>query len=433
MKLKVLMILAAVALALTGIGADEQKQETAAPAVAKGPVLTDLYDSIKPSEIPDNPIKLIGADWMLVTAGNQDKFNSMTASWGGYGVWDKPVTFILVHSDRYTYQFLEKEEYYTLSFYDPAKYRDVLLKIFGRKSGRDTDKVKESGFTPIFTNPGIAYAEARMIIVCKKKFSAFTGAENKSHKLFFGEIVSVWVKKLATAATAALPQQGKIGDNIKFTPIEHASVVIQTKENTIFVDPVGELSRYARFPKPDIILTTHSHADHFNPAVTDALKGKDTVCVGPKDVTDNLGYGQPLKNGAETTVKGVRIEAIPAYNTTADRMEFHPKGRDNGYVLNMNGKRIYISGDTEDIKEMRQLRNIDSAFLCMNLPYSMTEEQAASAVLEMKPKEVIPYHYSGRNGMSDPKKFKRLVSEKNKDINVLLMDWYGESLAVGKE
>ncbi len=431
MKMKVLLILAAAMLALTGIGAEEQKKEVAALAAGKGPLLEDLYVNLKPSEIPDNPIKLIGADWMLITAGNQDKFNSMTASWGGYGVWDKPVAFILVHSDRYTYQFLEKEEYYTLSFYDPVKYRDVLLKIFGRKSGRDTDKVKESGFTPIFTNPGMAYAEARMIIVCKKKFSAFTGVENKSHKVYFGEIVSVWVKKPAAAA-AALPQ-GKIGDDIKFTPIEHASVVIQSKENTIFVDPVGDPSRYAVFPKPDIILTTHSHADHFNPAVINALKGKDTVCVGSKDVIDNLGYGYPLKNGAETTVNGVRIEAIPAYNTTADRMDFHPKGRGNGYVLNMKKKRIYISGDTEDIPEMRQLRNIDSAFVCMNLPYSMTEEQAASAVLEMKPKEVIPYHYSGRIGMSDPKKFKRLVAEKNKDVNVLLMDWYGESLAIGKE
>ena len=119
---------------------------------------------------------------------------------------------------------MSEEEYYTLSFYDPVKYRDVLLKIFGRKSGRDTDKVKESGFTPIFTNPGMAYTEARMIIVCKKEFSVFTGVENKSHKLYFGESVSVWVKKPAVAA-----QQGKIGDDIKVTPIEHATMVIQNK------------------------------------------------------------------------------------------------------------------------------------------------------------------------------------------------------------
>ena len=258
MKLKALLTLASAVLVFACMGADKQKQEPAAPIIGKGPLLTALYKSIKPSEIPDNPINLIGGDWMLITSGSREKFNSMTASWGGYGVWDKPVAFILVHSDRYTYQFLEKEEYYTLSFYDPVKYRDVLLKIFGRKSGRDTDKVKESGFTPIFTNPGMAYAEANMIIVCKKKFSTFTGAENRSHKLYFGEIVSVWVKKPTTA-------QGKIGDDIMFTPIEHATTVIQTKESTIYVDPVGDVSRFAQFPKPDIILTTHLHPDHFDP------------------------------------------------------------------------------------------------------------------------------------------------------------------------
>jgi flavin reductase (DIM6/NTAB) family NADH-FMN oxidoreductase RutF len=110
-------------------------------------------------------------------------------------MWKKPVAFILVNPTRYTFQFLEKEDYFTLSFYDPAKYRNVLKTTFGSKSGRDIDKVKESGFTPILTNPGIAYAEARMIIVCKKSFSTNTDPEGKSHKLYFGEILSVWVKK----------------------------------------------------------------------------------------------------------------------------------------------------------------------------------------------------------------------------------------------
>ena len=164
------------------------------PAPAKAPVLADLYKSIAPKELGENPIRLIGDDWMLITAGTPEKFNSMTASWGGYGMWKKPVAFILVNPARYTFQFLEKEEYCTLSFFDPAKYRNTLATTFGRKSGRDIDKVKESGFTPLQTNPGIAYAEARMIIVCKKTFSTNTDAEGKSHKLYFGEIQSVWVR-----------------------------------------------------------------------------------------------------------------------------------------------------------------------------------------------------------------------------------------------
>lgn len=416
MKLKSLSILSSLILVFACLGADENKQKAPAPTVSKGPVLTELYKSIKPSEIPDNPINLIGADWMLITSGSQEKYNSMTASWGGYGMWKNPVAFILVHSDRYTYQFLEKEEYYTLSFYDPAKYRDVLLKIFGRKSGRDTDKVKESGFTPIFTNPGMAYAEAHMIIICKKKFSTFTGTENKSHKLYFGDIVSVWVRKSAIS-------QEKIGDEITFTPVEHATMVVRNKENTIYVDPVGDAAKFAQFPKPDTILITHLHGDHFNPTLIAALKTNDTVIVGPKNVIEQLGYGTPLKNGEEMTVNGVKIEAIPAYNTTSDRMEYHPKGRDNGYVLNMNRKRIYISGDTEDTKEMRQLRDIDMAFVSVNQPYTMTVEQAASAVLEMKPKAVAPYHFRSKNGISDMNEFKRLV-EKNKDIKIQILDWY---------
>jgi len=168
-----------------------------APARAPftGPGLTDLYRSIPARDLAENPIRLLGDDWMIITAGTPEKFNSMTAGWGGLGIWKKPVAFILVNPSRYTFQFLEKEEHFTLSFYDPAKHRGVLENVFGGKSGRDTDKVKESGFTPLMTNPGIAYAEARMIIVCKKVFSADTDPEGKSHKLFFGEILSVWVRK----------------------------------------------------------------------------------------------------------------------------------------------------------------------------------------------------------------------------------------------
>jgi flavin reductase (DIM6/NTAB) family NADH-FMN oxidoreductase RutF len=169
----------------------------AAPARAPftGPGLTDLYRSIPARDLAENPIRLLGDDWMIITAGTPEKFNSMTAGWGGLGIWKKPVAFILVNPSRYTFQFLEKEEHFTLSFYDPAKYRGVLENVFGGKSGRDTDKVKESGFTPLLTSPGIAYAEARTIIVCKKVFSTNTDPEGKSHKLFFGEILSVWVRK----------------------------------------------------------------------------------------------------------------------------------------------------------------------------------------------------------------------------------------------
>lgn len=123
----------------------------------------------------------------------------------------------------------------------------------------------------------------------------------------------------------------------------------------------------------------------------------------------------------------VAIEAIPMYNLRKEALKFHEKGRGNGYILTLGGERVYISGDTEDIPEMRNLENIDIAFVCMNLPYTMTVESAASAVLDFKPKKVYPYHYRGTEGLSDVGKFKTLVNEGDSSIDVIQLDWYPKS------
>jgi L-ascorbate metabolism protein UlaG (beta-lactamase superfamily) len=128
-----------------------------------------------------------------------------------------------------------------------------------------------------------------------------------------------------------------------------------------------------------------------------------------------------LTNGETKTVAGITITGVPMYNTTAARMSYHSKGRGNGYVVAFGDKRVYLSGDTEDIPEMRALKNIDVAFVCMNLPYTMTVDQAASAVREFKPKIVYPYH--SRN--SDVEKFKTLVGT-DAGVEVRLRDWYGQ-------
>ena len=112
------------------------------------------------------------------------------------------------------------------------------------------------------------------------------------------------------------------------------------------------------------------------------------------------------------------------YNLREEALKFHPKGRGNGYVLNMAGERVYISGDTEDIPEMRSLKDIDKAFVCMNLPYTMTVQSAADAVLEFKPETVYPYHYRGSDSISDVNLFKKIVNEGNDSIEVLLLEWY---------
>lgn len=217
--------------------------------------------------------------------------------------------------------------------------------------------------------------------------------------------------------------QGATDDSIEFTPIQHATFVIQSTQATIFVDPVGEPSAFETFGAPDIILITDIHRDHLDAKVVRALAKEETVVIGPKAVIDQLEKGEVLANGGTKAAGKITIEAIPMYNLTEGRLKFHEKGRGNGYVVTIDGKRVYISGDTEDIPEMRALENIDYAFVCMNLPYTMTVEQAASAVLEMEPKVVIPYHYRGTDGFSDVEHFKKLVS-KNKAIEVRLLKWY---------
>jgi len=217
-----------------------------------------------------------------------------------------------------------------------------------------------------------------------------------------------------------LPIPALAADVFTLTPISHASFVLQAADKTVYVDPVGEASAYAGLAPPDLILITHIHKDHLAPELVASLRTDNTEVVGPPTVIEQLGCGTVLKNGETLSAAGLTIEAIPAYNTTPERLAFHPQGRDNGYVLSRDGQRLYISGDTEDIPEMRALKDIDIALVCMNLPYTMTIEQAASAVNEFKPKVVIPYHYRGKPEMSDIDAFAKMV--KNSEVRKL--KWY---------
>lgn len=240
----------------------------------------------------------------------------------------------------------------------------------------------------------------------------------------------VWAAGLgATTAPAAdnklsgdsIPTQN--GDLI-IHPVNHATFVLSWNGKTIYVDPVGGAKRFEGLPRPDLILVTDIHGDHLHPETLAAVAGDKAKIVVPAAVAAKLpGNLRPLTtvlaNGQTKSILDISIEAIPMYNLTGDRLKFHDKGRGNGYVLTLGGKRVYLSGDTEDIPEMRALKNIDMAFVCMNLPYTMTVDQAASAVREFKPKIVYPYHYRG----SDTEKFKKLVGETS-GIEVRLRDWY---------
>ena len=216
------------------------------------------------------------------------------------------------------------------------------------------------------------------------------------------------------------------GGEVVVRPVSHASFVMETPSGVIYCDPVGEAAQYEDMPAPDLILITHEHGDHYNAETLAALVGSSTQLVTNPAVFDKLPDGlkaraTALANGEKAMVIGVDIDAVPAYNTTEERKQYHPEGRDNGYVLHIDGLTLYVAGDTEDTREMRALTDIDVAFVPMNLPYTMTEEQAADGVAAFAPKVVYPYHYRD----SDPEKFAQLLSDKGAETEVAMGPWYG--------
>jgi L-ascorbate metabolism protein UlaG (beta-lactamase superfamily) len=219
-------------------------------------------------------------------------------------------------------------------------------------------------------------------------------------------------RQTQTFATSAGP--------IKITPIYHASVLLQAGGNNIYIDPVRP-GNFDGLPSADLILITHAHGDHLDPVTIDKLSKMGTEILAPAAVVATLKTAHVMANGQSTTWRKWKIEAVPMYNIKrgpAPGKLYHPKGWGNGYVLTYGGKRFYFSGDTEDIPEMRALKNIDVAFICMNLPYTMTPQEAAEAVKAFHPKVAIPYHYRGSN----IELFKQDLA--GTGIDVRLLNWY---------
>jgi L-ascorbate metabolism protein UlaG (beta-lactamase superfamily) len=185
--------------------------------------------------------------------------------------------------------------------------------------------------------------------------------------------------------------------DVKITFIGHASLIFQFGGHTIHIDPFGQLADYAQLPKADLVLITHDHFDHLDTDALAKIRTDHTAVVLTAACAPKVPGGIVMKNGDVRTVQGIKIEAVPAYNLVHLRdgkNPFHPKGVGNGYILSFGDKRIYVAGDTENTPEMKQLSNIDIAFLPMNLPYTMTPEMVADAALAFKPKVLYPYHFS---------------------------------------
>ena len=191
----------------------------------------------------------------------------------------------------------------------------------------------------------------------------------------------------------------KNGSPVAICLIKHGTLEIEYDGVKIHVDPVGEYGKHTdyatEFPKADVILVTHEHPDHLEDATIKTLEKEGTILILNKTSADKIGRGEIIANGQSRELpKGILLDAVPAYNTTPGREMFHPKGNGNGYVLTIDGLRIYIAGDTEDVPEMANLKDIDVAFLPVNQPYTMTVEQCVNAANMFKPKVLIPYHFS---------------------------------------
>lgn len=217
--------------------------------------------------------------------------------------------------------------------------------------------------------------------------------------------------------------------NLYIHPIYHATMALRYGNLTIYVDPHHGAEGFKGLPAPDLILITDIHRDHFDFSTLHDLDLSKATIVCPVQVSmqmpkDWIEKVHEINNGETWEYKKIKIEAIPMYNLPEEPTSMHTKGRGNGYLLTIGGKRVYISGDTEDIPEMRKLKEIDLAFVCMNLPYTMSVEQAVAGVLAFEPKVVYPYHYRGKDGYSNVDRFKDLVHDQNQSIEVRLRDWY---------
>lgn len=210
--------------------------------------------------------------------------------------------------------------------------------------------------------------------------------------------------------------------NIDITFIGHASLMITFNGKVIHVDPFSKMADYSEFKKADLILITHHHRDHLDPSALKLISKTGTKIVASQKCAKELKNPIIMNNGDVKSVEGFKIEAVPAYNIVHKRKSgeaYHVKGEGNGYVISISDKRIYIAGDTENIPEMKELKNIDIAFLPMNLPYTMTPEMTANAALMFRPKILYPYHY----GKTDRNILVNLL-KKEKGIEVRLAEFY---------
>lgn len=247
----------------------------------------------------------------------------------------------------------------------------------------------------------------------------------------------------AGAQTMAYPSDiitTRSGGDLKIVFFGHGSIAFEYDGKHIYVDPVSDFADYSTLPKADLVLVGHEHGDHLDPKAIDALSTDETFIIGNGTAIEALGRGTVLEHGEPTQIRKMNmkdaynsyegaeapgimiceaVEAVPAYNTSPDKLNFHPKARlHNGYLLTFGGTTVYVAGDTEDTPDMLALEGVDIAFLPVNLPYTMTEEQAARAVRAIAPEIFYPYHYGGTDRKTDLGKLADLLEGSGVEMRV---------------
>jgi L-ascorbate metabolism protein UlaG (beta-lactamase superfamily) len=270
-----------------------------------------------------------------------------------------------------------------------------------------------------------------LAIACTKPNQAVTAVDATSIATSASAPTPVTAAPVALpSAIAATPERA--GDTIKtakgdlrIVPIHHGTVLFELGGKAYYVDPFHE-GNFEGLPKADVVFITHAHPDHFDPVALDKIRKPATVIVAPPSVVEKLPLGfngtVVMKNGDKQTIGDVEVEAVPMYNLkrgpSAGKL-FHDKGWGDGFILTLGDERIYLSGDTECTQEMRELKNIDIAFVCMNLPYTMSPSEAAECIKAFRPKIVYPYHYRD----SDLGDLDKALASQN-DTEVRKRDWY---------
>jgi L-ascorbate metabolism protein UlaG (beta-lactamase superfamily) len=241
-------------------------------------------------------------------------------------------------------------------------------------------------------------------------------------KAILAFIIIVMFGMLKTAAIGAYEKdviKTSAGD-LEITFIGHASLMFKFNSKIIHIDPCGEEGDYSKLPKADMVLFTHDHTDHMDPVALKNVRTNNTAIVYTKKCAAKVSGGTVMNNGDVKTILGIKIEAVPAFNIMhkrGDGQPFHPKGEGNGYLMTFGDKRVYIAGDTENTPEVKALKNIDVAFLPMNLPYTMTPEMVADASKAFKPKLVYPYHF----GETDTSKLVNLLKGSGIEVRIRKM------------